>query len=266
MSSPSFEDLVKLINRLRSPGGCPWDREQTHVSLKPMLLEEAYEVIEAIDNGDDVELTSELGDLLLQVVFHAQIATETDRFTIQTVIKTVHDKMVRRHPHVFSDEKASSSEEVLRNWEAIKVAEKQAAGQSDTFTSMLDSVSPAMPAVMEAFQLTTRAARVRFDWPNITDCLAKLQEEREELQAELDKPVKDHRAIEEELGDLLFVAVNVARLLEVDPESALKSANRKFRRRFSHIEQALAAKGSTPSQSSLAEMEQYWQEAKKQEK
>lgn len=266
MSQPTFDDLVKLINTLRSPGGCPWDREQTHNSLKPMLLEEAYEVIEAIDSNDDNELSSELGDLLIQVIFHSDIASEGQRFTINEVIKKIYDKMVRRHPHVFSDEKASDSAEVLRNWEAIKAAEKQAAGESEKPASMLDSVSPAMPAVMEAFQITTRAARVHFDWPNLDECFAKLTEELDELKAEINSPQRDARAIADEVGDLLFIAVNVARLLEVDPESALKSANRKFRRRFAHIERELAAQGKTPGESTLAEMESFWQDAKRLEK
>jgi MazG family protein len=262
VSQPTFEELVKLIHTLRSPGGCPWDREQTHDSLKPMLLEEAYEVIEAIETGDDEELSSELGDLLIQVIFHAEIASETDRFKIDQVIKKIYDKMVRRHPHVFSDQEASTSAEVLRNWEAIKAAEKQAAGQPEKQASMLDSVSTAMPAVMEAFQLTTRAARVHFDWPNVAECFDKLDEELGELKAEINAEERNDKAIADEVGDLLFIAVNVARKLNVDPESALKSANRKFRRRFRHIEESLAAQGKTPSESTLAEMESFWQQAK----
>lgn len=266
MNQPTFEQLVQLIHTLRSPGGCPWDREQTHDSLKPMLLEEAYEVIEAIETADDAELSGELGDLLIQVIFHAEIAAETERFTIAEVIKKVHDKMVRRHPHVFAEQEASSSAEVLRNWEAIKAAEKRAAGEQEKQISMLDSVSVAMPALLEAFQITTRAARVHFDWPNLAECLSKMYEELEELKTELEVAQPNDKAVAEELGDILFMVVNIARLLNVDPESALKSANRKFRRRFAHIEQSLAAKGKSPSESSLAEMENYWQEAKRLEK
>jgi MazG family protein len=228
-----------------------------------MLLEETYEVIEAIEENNDQELSSELGDLLLQVVFHAQIAKETNRFTIEDVIQTVHDKMIRRHPHVFGDEQASDSAEVLRNWEAIKAAEKAASGEKKS--SMLDSVSTSMPGLMEAFQMTSRVARVGFDWPNTKDCFDKLEEEISELQEEIEK--KDNeKAVADEVGDLLFMAVNIARLLNVDPESAIKSANRKFRRRFAFIENSLASKGKTPSESSLEEMETYWQEAKKLEK
>ena len=266
MSRPTFDELVQLIRTLREPGGCPWDREQTHDSLKPMLLEEAYEVIEAIEEQDDEELSSELGDLLIQVIFHAQIASETNRFTIGEVIEKIHNKMVRRHPHVFSDEKADTSAEVLKNWEAIKAAEKQARGEQEKQSSMLDSVSQAMPAVLEAFQITTRAARVHFDWPNVEECFDKLTEEVEELKTEINAPERDKEAIADEVGDLLFIAVNIARLLDIDPESALKRANRKFRRRFAHIEQALAARGKTPGESTLAEMESFWQEAKQLEK
>jgi tetrapyrrole methylase family protein / MazG family protein len=269
LSRPTFEDLVAVIHKLRSPGGCPWDREQTHNSLKPMLIEEAYEVIEAIEEENDQELSSELGDLLLQIVFHADIANETNRFNLSDIIEKVHNKMIRRHPHVFGDEKASDSAEVLRNWEAIKAAEKQAAGEQKT--SMLDSVSSAMPGLLEAFQLTTRAARVRFDWPNVKSCFDKLSEEVTELQAEIDKAEQNNdanneKAIAEEIGDLLFMVVNIARLLNVDPESALKGANRKFRRRFGYIEKSLASQGKTPSDSNLEEMEEFWQEAKKLEK
>jgi len=263
LNRPTFDQFVQVINKLRSPGGCPWDREQTHNSLKPMLLEETYEVIEAIESNNDQQLSGELGDLLLQVVFHAQIASEDNRFTIMDVIEKVHDKMIRRHPHVFGDEEASTSAEVLRNWEAIKAAEKQAAGEKPK--SMLDSVSPSMPGLLEAFQMTSRVARVHFDWPSIGDCFDKLSEEVQELKVEIEKP-DNEKAITEEVGDLLFMAVNIARLLNVDPESALKSANRKFRRRFAHIETSLATQGKTPSESNLEEMESYWQEAKKLEK
>ncbi|MEW6735070.1 MAG: nucleoside triphosphate pyrophosphohydrolase [Acidobacteriota bacterium] len=263
MTRPTFEQLVALIHTLRSPGGCPWDREQTHDSLKPMMLEEAYETVEAIDEGDDEELSSELGDLLIQVIFHAEIASETNRFTIADVIEKIHNKMVRRHPHVFSDAEADSSAEVLRNWEAIKAAEKRASGKQQEHSSMLDSVSTAMPAVMEAFQLTTRAARVHFDWSSVKECLDKLHEEIGELNEEIAATQRNAKRLAAEVGDLLFIVVNIARLLDVDPESALKGANRKFRRRFAYIEQALAAQGKTPSESTLAEMEAYWQEAKR---
>jgi MazG family protein len=262
-----FNDLVELISRLRAPGGCPWDREQTHESLKPMLLEEAYEVIEAIDEGNDQEFTGELGDLLLQVVFHSQIAAEEGRFTIAEVIERVSSKMVRRHPHVFGEESAESSDEVLRNWEAIKEAELIAQGKkAESDGSMLDSVSTVMPAVMEAFQMTTKVARVDFDWPDVPSVLEKLDEEVNELKEAVADKAASHQEIAGEVGDLLFVAVNVARLLGVDPESALKASNRKFRRRFRHIEDRLREQGRKPADSDHIEMDALWDEAKAKER
>jgi len=256
-----FAELVELITRLRAPGGCPWDREQTHESLKPMLLEEAYEVIEAIDEGNDEEFKGELGDLLLQVVFHSDIATEENRFTIADVIERVSSKMIRRHPHVFGEDTASTSTEVLRNWEAIKAAELEAKGaQSDG--SMLDSVSTKLPAVMEAFQMTTKVSRVDFDWPDVAGVIEKLDEEVGELKEAVSLPSPSHKDISGEVGDLLFVAVNVARLLGVDPESALKASNRKFRRRFRYIEDRLKEQGRKPSDSDHIEMDALWDEAK----
>jgi MazG family protein len=252
-----FAAFVALIERLRGPQGCPWDREQTHGSLKPMLLEEAYEVVEAIDAGDH-ELAGELGDLLLQVVFHAQVAAERGAFTIEDVIARVSEKMVRRHPHVFGDDAAATPGEVLRNWEALKAAERRAAPAD----SMLESVSRSLPAVMEAFQITTKASRVGFDWPDGAAVLAKLDEEAAELKQAASRQPPDRAALAAELGDLLFTAVNVARLLDVDPESALKAANRKFRRRFAHVEAGLRERGRSPAQSDLAEMEALWQDAK----
>ena len=262
-----FSELVELISRLRAPGGCPWDREQTHESLKPMMLEEAYEVVEAIDEGNDEEFVGELGDLLLQVVFHSQIATEQDRFTVADVIERVSSKMVRRHPHVFGEDKAETSGEVLRNWEALKEAELREKGKLDTEqSSMLDSVSTKLPAVMEAFQMTTKVSRVDFDWPDVASVLEKLDEEVDELKSAVGSLKPDHREIAGEVGDLLFVAVNVARLLGVDPESALKASNRKFRRRFRYIEDRLRDEGRKPSDSDHREMDALWDEAKQKEK
>jgi MazG family protein len=259
----AFARLVALVARLRGPGGCPWDREQTHVSLRPMALEEAYELVEAIDEGRDADLVGELGDLLLQVVFHAQIGAEEGRFTARDVAERVRDKMVRRHPHVFGDQDARTSGEVLRNWEALKAAERQAKGAADG--SMLDSVSKAHPAVLEAYQITTKAARVGFDWKDAEEVLAKLDEEVRELRAAF-SPKKDERAVAEEIGDLFFVAVNLARKAGIDPESALKAANRKFRRRFRHIEERLKERGRSPADVSLEEMDTLWNEAKAGEK
>jgi MazG family protein len=257
-----FQRFVELIARLRAPGGCPWDREQTHQSLKPMTIEEAYEVLEAIDDGDDAHLAGELGDLLLQVVFHAQIAADEGRFAIGDVVQSVSDKMVRRHPHVFAGQSASSSGEVLRNWEALKRAEQAERGQAAS-ASMLDSVSRRLPAVMEAYQMATKAARVGFDWPDAAGVLDKVQEELAEVRDALARG--DARAVSDEVGDLLFAAVNLARLLGQDPESALKAANRKFRRRFRHVEEGLRERGRSPEESSLEEMERLWTEAKERE-
>ena len=266
LAGEKFTELVKLIARLRAPGGCPWDREQTHESLKPMLLEEAYEVIEAIDEGNDDEFTGELGDLLLQVVFHSDIAAEAERFTIADVIERVAAKMIRRHPHVFGEETASTSGEVLRNWEAIKAAELAAKGKAAEQGSMLDSVSSKLPAVMEAFQMTTKVSRVDFDWPDVASVLEKLDEEVAELKEAVASPAPDHQAVAGEVGDLLFVAVNVARLLGIDPESALKASNRKFRRRFRYIEDRLREQGRQPADSNHIEMDGLWDEAKAKEK
>lgn len=261
-----FERLVRLISKLRAPGGCPWDREQTHQSLKPMTLEEAYEVIEAIDAGDPEELCSELGDLLLQVVFHANMAEENGTFDIDAVVATITDKMVRRHPHVFGQDDASNSAEVLRNWEALKAEERKAKGKDKAGASMLDSVSKAHPALMEAFQMTTKVARVGFDWPHAEAAMGKLEEELGELREAARGgaiTAAAAAAIEEEIGDLMFSVVNVARLLGVDPESALKAANRKFRRRFRHVEARLEERGKKPADSDLAEMDALWDEAKR---
>lgn len=266
ISGDKFAELVELISRLRAPGGCPWDREQTHESLKPMMLEEAYEVVEAIDEGDDEELIGELGDLLLQVVFHSQIGAEENRFTAAEVIDRITSKMIRRHPHVFGDDNAQTAGQVLKNWEAIKEAELAQKGKRTEEASMLDSVSTRIPAVMEAFQMTTKVSRVDFDWPDVPSVLEKLDEEVEELKQAVSSERSSHQEIAGEVGDLLFVAVNVARLLGIDPESALKSSNRKFRRRFRYIEDRLREQGRKPADSDHVEMDKYWDEAKAREK
>jgi MazG family protein len=267
MAQITFQDLVALMARLRAPEGCPWDREQTYATLAPMLIEEAYEVIEAAEAEDWAELRDELGDLLFQIVFYAQIAAERRHFDIHEAIARVHEKMTRRHPHVFGAEKAKTAAEVLANWEAIKAAERRAAGQAEKKEqSLLDGVSTKVPALLEAHQLTTKAARVGFDWERIEDVLAKLEEELRELRAEISREPRDPAALAGEVGDLLFVAANVARQLGVEPELALKAANRKFRRRFRHVEARLGATGKTLTQSSLAEMDSYWDEAKQLER
>jgi tetrapyrrole methylase family protein/MazG family protein len=248
-----FARFVELIARLRAPGGCPWDREQTHESVKPMTIEEAYEVAHAIDEKDDPELAGELGDLLLQVVFHANIAEERGAFRLKEILERVTDKMVRRHPHVFGQDDASTAGEVLRSWEAIKAKEREAKGKEDE--SMLDSVHRGLPAVMEAFQITTKVSRVGFDWKDATGAIGKLDEESHELKTAVAENA-GHDAVYEEVGDLLFAAVNV------DPESALKASNRKFRRRFAHIERRLGETGRKPADSTLDEMDRLWDEAK----
>lgn len=261
-----FDALVALIARLRAPGGCPWDREQTHHSLKPMTLEEAYEVVEAIDHGGDEELAGELGDLLLQVVFHSQIATEGERFSVADVIARISEKMVRRHPHVFGDDTAATSGEVLRNWEALKQAERRAKGEPDAPPeSLLDSVSPRVPAVMEAYQLATKVGRVGFDWPDVAAVLGKLREETAELEEALQGEPQDLSRVQDEIGDLLFTAVSVARLAGCDPESALKAANAKFRRRFRRVEERLRAEGRDPHDAAAGELDRAWDAVKREE-
>ena len=271
----NFQDLVALMSRLRSPEGCPWDREQTYATLAPMLLEEAYEAFEAVEDareGRPENLREELGDLLFQIVFYAQVARERGEFTIDDVTDRIHEKMVRRHPHVFADVTVRDNEELLRNWEAMKAEEKRAAGKAveDSDSSLLDGVSSKAPALMEAHQLGVKAARVGFDWRNVDEIFDKLHEEIDELRAairERDDAGKDsepeHERVREELGDLIFAVTNIARHLQVEPEAALKLTNRKFRRRFRHIERGLKARGREPGQSTIEEMEELWQEAKK---
>ena len=262
-----FDDLVAMMARLRGEDGCPWDREQTYGTLGPMLVEEAYEVIEATESRDWNELRDELGDLLFQIVFYAQIASEQKHFTIQDSIQQVHDKMTRRHPHVFGDEKVSSTAEVLANWEAIKKQERAAESKdSDKDNkSLLDGVSGKIPSLLEAYQLTAKAARVGFDWRNTNEVFAKLDEEVAELQHEIRNEARDQERIASEVGDVLFVLVNIARKLGVEPEVALKASNRKFRRRFRYIEDRLKDEGRSPSDGSLEELDNLWNKAKEAE-
>jgi tetrapyrrole methylase family protein/MazG family protein/ATP diphosphatase len=259
----TFQDLIDLVTRLRAPDGCPWDREQTYTTLGPMLIEEAWEVVEASESEDRSELRDELGDLLFQIIFYAHIAAEQKDFDIQDAITSVHEKMTRRHPHVFGDVKVSSTAEVLANWEAIKAVERESADRAaETGKSLLDGVSSMLPSLLEAFQLTTRAARVGFDWKSLADVFVKMDEELQEVRTEVEREPRDMPALAGEIGDLLFVIVNVARKLGVEPEVALKSTNRKFRRRFRYVEQTLAAKGKTCAESGLEEMDGLWDEAK----
>lgn len=269
----TFNDLVALMDRLRSPGGCPWDREQTYATLAPMLLEEAYEAFDALEEareGRPAALREELGDLLFQITFFARVASERGEFNIDDVIDEVHAKMVRRHPHVFGDTEAGDTAEVLRNWEAIKAEEKRAAGKvagKSENASILDGVSTKAPALMEAHQISTKVARVGFDWTQIKDIFEKLQEEVDELRAAISahadtKNEADHAQVREEIGDLLFVVTNIARRLNVEPEAALKLSNRKFRRRFGHIEARLREQNRKFDETTLEELEELWQEAK----
>lgn len=265
-----FERLVEIQARLRAPKGCPWDREQTHQSLRTYLIEEAYEVLEALDTGDDAKFAEELGDLLLQVVFHSQIAREEGRFSVSDVIREIHDKMVRRHPHVFGETRAKDSAEVLRNWEQIKAEErhsKREAGKDTAATgraretSLLDGVARALPATMEGLQLTRRAARIGFDWNDAGGIFEKLAEETEELKTASE--TQDHKKMEAELGDLLFAAVNLSRFLKIDPEIALKKANAKFSRRFRSMEKLARESGREFKELPREEMEAFWDTVKK---
>ena len=283
-----FERAVAIMARLRGPGGCPWDIEQTFDSIKPFTVEETYEVLEAIDNRDWEELPGELGDLLLQVLFYSQMAREEGTFSIDQVLDRLCDKLVNRHPHVFGDVKAETSSEVLRNWEAIKAQEKaQAKDETTESKSVIEGVSSAMPALLEARKLSSRAAGVGFDWPNIEGLFEKLHEETEELREHLREypapgPKPQGRGIagsgkseaseelqvrlEEEVGDLFFTLVNIARYLSVDSESALKKTNRKFRRRFQGVEEKLRAQGKNPQDASVEELESMWQAVKRDER
>jgi MazG family protein len=282
-----FEKAVAIMARLRAPGGCPWDREQTFDTIKRYTLEETYEVLEAIDNRDWPELTSELGDLLLQVLFYSEMAKEEGRFSIDDVLDALSNKLISRHPHVFGDVKAEDAQQVLKNWEAFKAEEKrkkrQQPGESkegeagNEEETLLGSVSSRMPALMEAHKISSKAAHVGFDWPEIEGLFAKLTEETEELQEHIrDLPADALKArnnsripeelrarIEDEVGDLFFVLVNIARYLAVDAESALRKTNRKFRRRFGWVEEQLRRRGKRLEDSNVDEMEELWQEAKK---
>jgi MazG family protein len=289
-----FERAVQIMARLRAPGGCPWDREQTFDTIKPYTLEETYEVLEAIDSRDWRELTGELGDLLLQVLFYSEMAQEEGHFSIDDVLDRLSNKLVDRHPHVFGEVKADTPAEVLRNWEALKAEEKKrrleagggkAAEQVEDGQSVLAGVSSKMPALLEAHKLSSRAAHVGFDWPEIEGLFEKLAEETAELREELKAapvkgpsgkgiagsgrprvPVELRARMEDEVGDLFFVLVNIARYLSLDPESALKKTNRKFKRRFQWIEGQLRSEGRSPEHASMDELEGLWQQAKRREK
>lgn len=272
------------MERLRAPGGCPWDREQTFDTIQRYTIEETYEVLEAIDNRDWRELPGELGDLLLQVLFYAEMAREEGLFSINDVLDALSQKLIHRHPHVFGDVKAEDAGEVLKNWEAIKAGEKRQkkaeAGDTQRET-LLSGVSSKMPALLEAHKISSKAAQTGFDWPDIAGLFEKLGEETRELRENLaELPPESLRAgggsdaavpeelrhrIEDEVGDLFFVMVNIARYLRVDPELALRRTNRKFRRRFGWLEEQLHLRGKKTGEATLEEMETLWQEAKKHE-
>lgn len=252
-----FEKLVAIMRRLRAPGGCPWDAEQTHESLKRYLLEETYEVMEAIDAKSPEHLREELGDLLLQPVFHAAIAEENGLFDINDIIHTLCEKLVRRHPHVFGDLEIKDSNEQVENWERIKTMEKG----SSTKKSALSGIPPALPALLKAQKITEKAARTGFDWENSEQIINKIKEELQELEEALSDGKKER--IESELGDLLFSVVNLGRFLTINPEDALHATINRFHKRFRHIEERLEAGEKSVHEASLEEMEQLWNEAKK---
>jgi MazG family protein len=278
-----FAKLVALQSRLRAPNGCPWDREQTHASLRKFLVEETYEVLDAMESEDPRKFASELGDLLLQIIFHSVLAEETGRFTISDVIEAVYTKMVRRHPHVFGNVEAKTSAAVLKNWEQIKAeeraeervakGEKSRAGKTASEESVLSGVPRSLPAVLEAYQLTRRASHVGFDWGNLAGIFEKMDEEAREIESSLAAGTAAKTSsgsvarmpsphLEEEVGDLLFSGVNVARFLGVDPEIALKKANHKFAKRFRWMEAAAAREGRRFAEVSRARMEELWNESK----
>ncbi|MEW9702459.1 nucleoside triphosphate pyrophosphohydrolase [Paenibacillus sp. SI8] len=257
----SFGRLHEIVQILRSPEGCPWDREQTHASLRKNLIEEAYEVLETIDEDDPEHMCEELGDLLLQVMLHAQMEEETGAFTVYDVISTLNEKLIRRHPHVFGDHAAENADEALVNWNAMKAEEKRKKGIDVTKQSVLDGVPRDLPGLMKAWKLQKKAATVGFDWSEASEVLNKVEEELGELRQAMESQGAAEKL--EELGDLLFSIVNLARFLKVDPEEAIAQTNRKFVQRFSYIEEQLRLRGLSFEQTDLSEMEMYWQEAKK---
>jgi len=252
----AFSDLVALMARLRGPDGCPWDRKQSPETLKPFLVEECYEVIEAIEEGKPDKVREELGDLLFQIVFHARIAEEQGKFTLEDVAETIYEKMVRRHPHVFGEAQAATPGEVLANWEQIKRKEKS----HEHRKSILEGVPAALPSLLRAHRLQEKASRVGFDWSHLNEVLPKLDEEVREFKESL--KAENAEKIEEELGDLFFTLVNVSRFLGVNPEDALRKTISKFIHRFRHIEERAAENGRSLNDLSLAEMDTLWEESK----
>lgn len=253
----SFERLREIVEILRSPGGCPWDREQTHATIRKNLIEETYEVLETIDDDDPDAMCEELGDLLLQIMLHSQMEAEAGTFDVFDVIEAINEKLIRRHPHVFGEQDAADAEEALQRWDAMKAEEKRRKGIDVETLSVLAGVPRDLPGLMKAYKLQKKAAKVGFDWERAEEVYAKIEEELRELK----EAPEDERA--GELGDLLFAVVNLARFMKIDPEEALASTNRKFTERFGYIERKLRSQGKTPEQTSLQEMDQLWEEAKK---
>lgn len=249
-----FSRLVEIMARLRAPEGCPWDREQTFDTIKPYTLEETYEVLDAIDRRDWSGLSEELGDFLLQAVFHARMAEERGLFSIADSLQHINEKLVRRHPHVFADGDARTADAVKQRWDEIKADEKKGKGESH---ALLAGVPRSLPALVEAAQVSSRAAGAGFDWPEVGSVFDKLQEELSELHAAKSPEDREH-----EIGDILFTLVNIARFMKIDPEQALRKTNTRFRERFAYVEKGLAIRGRACSEASLEEMEALWQEAK----
>ena len=257
----TFSRLHEIVGILRSPEGCPWDQEQTHESLRKNLIEETYEVLETIDEDDPEHMREELGDLLLQIMLHSQMEEELGTFDVFDVIQGLNDKLIFRHPHVFGDTNAGNAEEALQNWEGMKAEEKRRKGVKPETQSALSGIPRDLPALMKAYKLQKKASKVGFDWDNITDVIAKIREEIDELQEAIDAGAPAEEQISE-LGDLLFAATNAARFINADPEEALTRTNLKFVKRFEYIEQSLKDKGRSLEESNLEEMEALWQEAK----
>ncbi len=257
----SFDELVHIMHILQAPGGCPWDREQTHQSLKPYLLEETYEALDAIDSGFDSHLAEELGDVLLQVVFHAEIATREGRFTMDDVVRGINDKLKRLHPHVFGDAEAETSGQVVKNWEEIKRREKREKKEDG---SVLDGLPRDLPALIRARRIQEKVSRVGFDWSRTDEVLMKVEEELGELKEA--NASGDRAAVEEELGDLLFAVANLARFVSLCPEDAPRKTVDKFQRRLQYIERELPKRGKELGEASLEEMDELWEEVKKTEK
>lgn len=264
--SKNFDELTSVMARLRAPGGCPWDREQTYESLSQYLLEECYETFDAIQEaaatGETHNLVEELGDVLLQVVFHSTIAAEKGDFTIDEVVQGVTEKLILRHPHVFGEKELETAQDVLNNWDELKKAQQKASGKIEKQKeSILDDVPVHFPALLEGQKLTKKAAKVKFDWENVNQIFDKLTEETVELKEAIEKNENDGN-IEEEIGDLLFVVLNLARKLDIDAETALKKTNRKFRKRFKFIETELQKQNKTLSDSTVEEMDSLWNQSK----